>query len=422
MSGNADGAGKNGIGGGVYNPRSSPRITKSILIRNAATAGGAGIYNGGAPEVFADIQILANFTRNGAGAGMFNQDANGFILNRVIFDGNVAKGSPALAEGGGIYNRKSDVHIFNSIFVGNSAQGKGGAIRNIGSTLEASHVTITANTAGAHGGVSNETSTATLVNSVSWQNAVGELSGTGITANHSLVGGGFPGTGNISSDPLFLDPSNPAGSDGGFFSIDDGLQLSVGSPAIDGGTVLASAEAQTDFLQTERPIDGDDENGSEPDMGAYEFLNIKEIEANLVGHYNEVSGVFKVSPTLTIIDDVADPSEFNWLAKSSAAYTIQATIKKNKHIKDSFFGRLKAFNNGTQVSPGFQVTFYRVGENGNNVTFSTQRLRGDGTFNGRPLILVTDPAFEKGTDSRAYILQSSPGSVLRFVVPHSQFR
>jgi hypothetical protein len=60
-------------------------------------------------------------------------------------------------------------------------------------------------------------------------------------------------TGNLDDDPMFVDPSNPAGPDGIYWTADDGYMLNTGSPAINAGV-----DVGLPYL------------GSAPDIGAYE--------------------------------------------------------------------------------------------------------------------------------------------------------
>jgi hypothetical protein len=78
------------------------------------------------------------------------------------------------------------------------------------------------------------------------------------TATYSNISDGDPGEGNISADPLFLDPG------------DDDYHLASGSPCIDMGTDTGLTE---DFEGDPRPVDGNMSGTAEYDMGADEFNN-----------------------------------------------------------------------------------------------------------------------------------------------------
>jgi hypothetical protein len=72
------------------------------------------------------------------------------------------------------------------------------------------------------------------------------------------VQGGFPGTGNIDADPVFLDPGS------GDFHLDPG------SPCIDVGTNDAPDLPPYDFEGDDRIIDGDGDSMAVVDMGVDE--------------------------------------------------------------------------------------------------------------------------------------------------------
>lgn len=80
-------------------------------------------------------------------------------------------------------------------------------------------------------------------------------------------------TGNIESDPLFVDPDDPLGPDGVPFTHDDGFRLQSGSLAIDAGIDVGLAYS-----------------GNAPDIGAYEYVPP---EAEVV--YGDVSGDGEIS-------------------------------------------------------------------------------------------------------------------------------
>lgn len=98
-------------------------------------------------------------------------------------------------------------------------------------------------------------STPTVKNTILWSNTMGEIlsdSSSLPTVSYSCVTGGYPGENNISSDPLFVNPS--AGD----------FRLSATSPCIDTGTSLGAPDV--DFIGTTRP------QGAGFDMGAYEYV------------------------------------------------------------------------------------------------------------------------------------------------------
>ena len=98
------------------------------------------------------------------------------------------------------------------------------------------------------------------------------------TATYSDISDGDAGTGNISEDPLFLDPAN------------DDYHLTSESPCIDTGTDLGLTD---DFEGDSRPLDGDSNGTAEYDMGADEFLPLASPEpyGNLdVANATRVSG------------------------------------------------------------------------------------------------------------------------------------
>ena len=74
------------------------------------------------------------------------------------------------------------------------------------------------------------------------------------------IQGGFEGEGNISADPLLLDPEN------------GDCHLVPGSPCIDAGTNDAPGIQETDFEDDPRILDGDNDGVAIVDMGADELL------------------------------------------------------------------------------------------------------------------------------------------------------
>jgi len=113
-----------------------------------------------------------------------------------------------------------------------------------------------------------------VVNTITWGNNPDQIvdeAGATTTVNYSDVQDGWPGTGNIDADPLFVDP---AGGD---------LHLLPGSPCIDAGNNTAVPPGITTDLDgnprfVDDPVTPDCPQapgtcGDPPvvDMGAYEF-------------------------------------------------------------------------------------------------------------------------------------------------------
>ena len=90
------------------------------------------------------------------------------------------------------------------------------------------------------------------------------------TVTYSDVEGGYSGTGNINSEPVFVDDTDPDGNDDEWMTSDDGLALDSGSPCIDEGNNIAISESY-DIAGNTRKIDGDENSSVIVDMGAYEY-------------------------------------------------------------------------------------------------------------------------------------------------------
>ncbi len=242
------------LGGGIYNWFTSPRYNNIILTGNSAVSGGA-MYNGLAYRSIRPTPDLTN----------------------IFFSQNHA------SDGAGLYNERSNPHFVNAVFAGNQASFTGGGVCNASESKPAFiNAVITGNVSAAYGGGMNSDvwTFPTLINTIIWGNVASASgpdlygSGTPLIA-HSLIQGsggssswnssfGTDNGGNLDADPLFLNAANPIGLDGVFTTIDDGLQLTISSPAIDAGDNNAS-HVETDITGDMRPY------GVDVDLGAYEF-------------------------------------------------------------------------------------------------------------------------------------------------------
>jgi parallel beta-helix repeat protein len=204
-----------GDGGGVYFYLGADgTVEQNAIYDNAATRGGGVYVSTG--DVWLENNLIYSNTGSSGGGGVcinvagYSQDDDPTLVNNTIY------GNTASSNGGGVYVRDDDASqvtiISNTIVVSNTGVG----IFN-----------------------SNLGIVPTLVYNDVWGNSGGDYS------NASA------GTGSISNDPLFVDPS---GAD---------FHLQSGSPCID--TADPNNYPSNDYAGYARPF------GSNPDMGAYEF-------------------------------------------------------------------------------------------------------------------------------------------------------
>ncbi|MBL8897090.1 MAG: right-handed parallel beta-helix repeat-containing protein, partial [Planctomycetes bacterium] len=208
-----------GEGGGIACLSSSPTIRGNRIVRNAPRwGGGIACRSGSSPLIVGNL--IADNTAPGAGGGLYlHTNCAPRLENNLIFRNRVAS-----ATGGGLY-------------IGYN------------STPTLVHNTIYANAALNAGGAFSFQSNATLTSCIVWGNTPNQLLNV-VNVTYSDVQGGLAGTGNVNTDPLFVDPAS------------DDFHLSFGSPCIDAGT---SGGPGFDF-------EGDSRTSSAaPDMGADEF-------------------------------------------------------------------------------------------------------------------------------------------------------
>ncbi|MBP7830186.1 MAG: hypothetical protein KA248_09745 [Kiritimatiellae bacterium] len=248
-------------GGGVY-VNSTGLVTRCVLMCNTGDQGG-GVYLNLAGGVVRDTRIQANYAL--AGGGGANIGAQ--VLENCLIYSNSCGGN-----GGGVYSR-------------------GGQIR---------HCTIARNrTYGTlWGGGYYASTAANLVNTIVYGN-------TG-PATYSNYSGGVwtyscaaplpAGTGNLSSDPLFVNPD----------AFD--FRLPTNSPCVDAGSPTNLPEADMDG--NPRPLDGNNDGIALQDMGAYELIHPEaDSDGDNLRDTNELA--IGTSPVLadTDVDRMSDGAE-----------------------------------------------------------------------------------------------------------------
>ena len=228
-------------GGGIFCSYSSPILQNLTIISNSAEEGGGICCVHSSPSL-QNVTISGNTAYEslglGSGGGIccYSSSPN---LESVTITGNSAEGM-----GGGIFSNNSSPNLENVTITGNSAD-FGGGIFCYSSSPNLENVTITSNSAGYGGSIFCDSSSPSLINSILWNDSPQEIyifSGS-VTVTYSDIEDGWAGTGNIDSDPLFV---NPAIGD---------YHLQSTSPCIDAGDPAS-------------PLDPD---GTIADMGAFYF-------------------------------------------------------------------------------------------------------------------------------------------------------
>ena len=193
-------------GGAIYNDQGDPALTGCTFNGNLAGYEGGGFYNLTGSPVLTGC-VFADNRSEGDGGGMQNDDGSP-TLTGCIFTGNFAED-----EGGGMCNEDDKAPplnptLANCAFIGNAAGGNGGGMCNDSSSPEIVNCTFSANSANRGGGIYNENDGApVLKNCILWSDSPDEIRDTDAVtpATYSNIRGGWPGQGNIDTDPCFAE-------------------------------------------------------------------------------------------------------------------------------------------------------------------------------------------------------------------------
>jgi len=279
-------------GGGIYLKRSSLSLTGSSFVANIADDAGGGSYCSSSPDVqIVDCRFYRNQVKGKLGCGgalAGKQGSNLKVVGCTFARGNTAAFGGAVASddesclvfhnsrfcgnrgsfGAGISaHGDSNLLFTNCVFSGNSANQSGGAAANYdGSRMRFANCTFYRNREPQpdHGAI-RFWSPLMLTNCILWDDDRVPLSPEECIVSYSCVRGDFPGEGNISSVPLFVDPD---GLDNVIGTEDDNLRLRRDSPCLDAGDnrALAQTTACGFWHEVDTDLDGGERFQDEPDV------------------------------------------------------------------------------------------------------------------------------------------------------------
>ncbi len=243
---------------GIHCDNSSPLIENCTIVNNSSIGsfpGGGGISCYYSSPTIINCTISGNTAVRGGGISAINSHAT--ILNSIISN-NSAEGL-----GGGLYwNHFSFPTITNCIIAGNEAA-MGGGIYARASSPKITNCTISMNKKDGIRCVGR--SNPIITNCILWENkhniskpkwGESEQMFPEPIVTYSDVENGYPGTGNIDTDPSFVDPRN-----GDF-------RLNADSPCINKGSNSTPDLPRTDLAGSTRI------SGEIIDMGAYEYQGV----------------------------------------------------------------------------------------------------------------------------------------------------
>jgi parallel beta-helix repeat protein len=266
---------KNNVGNGISLDDSSATISGCVIENNHGGLTGGGIYCWQSAPTITNCTISNNSVDEFLGGGIFMMNSSSPTITGCLIANNAAGAS--YGQGGGIYIGVNSNPTITNCIISNNSAAEGGGIYCDYSNPEFVNCTISANTATNYGGGIYSIDPGTdngpiVINTILWGDTAGGIPNeiylyfdASIDVTYSNIQGGLTGTGNISSDPLFVDPAYRD------------FHLQSSSPCIDAGNNDAPHLPVLDFEGDARSVDDpntpDTGNGIPPivDVGADEF-------------------------------------------------------------------------------------------------------------------------------------------------------
>ncbi|WP_139361642.1 choice-of-anchor Q domain-containing protein [Spirosoma sp. 209] len=279
--------------GGLQNSAANLGVCHVILANcsfnaNSSDYGGAissdGYQFGSAKITATNCRFTNNWSRYGGGAiYVRGNSSSSLALSACLFTSNQSTG-----DGGGVSYAldgfgSGTATMLNCLFANNSARYGGSLYYTSGSrsiTPLLTNCTVASNLATLEGGAiyAQNNNNPTLTSCIVWNNSAAAFpairsENASVLVNYSNIQGGFTGTGNISTDPLFAD--TPSGN---YHLLQNSPSINTGDPNSTTATVSV-----TDIAGNPRIGD------SLIDMGAYEFKGLEELYTLADGNWNDPS-------------------------------------------------------------------------------------------------------------------------------------
>ncbi|MCD4652794.1 right-handed parallel beta-helix repeat-containing protein, partial [bacterium] len=215
----------------------SPLITNCIISYCESGYNGGGIALESSDATIVDCIFFRNSAvRDGGGLHLRNGDS---VIFNCVFNENTADD-----DAGGLYIYTSSYYspvIYNCLIHRNTCGSHGGGIMVYSVASRITNCTIAGNHAGSGGGISLRSShTTTIWNSIIWANSPSSLFheyAASPDIKYCNIFSGYPGLGNISSDPLFY-----SGEHGEYYLSNIECGQNQFSPCINTGSGPASDE------------------------------------------------------------------------------------------------------------------------------------------------------------------------------------